>query len=259
MPTSAAALDTTQYVQINSHETASLLQCTRDTVRLVFNDAKPALGNSVFHLLKPEHPPLRIDNVDTNIWALAMTDTSGLIITEFPGDPLTRDSVLDDGNSGRLPDITAPTAAAPFEGSWELATGFNTIKVSLTCDSPGRLCVLLYDQYDTPTAASTPTDVVEYVYDGGSENETYNVNTCGRWYRVVFEPSYTVTSFQITTYKLKSTPGEEQSGLVSDETQSYYNTAEQQRDDIMRHLRAVVWALCQIKDIDYDHLIDNIP
>jgi hypothetical protein len=60
-----------------------MLQAHRDSVRLVFNKYKPTLSNTVFHLLSGGDDPYFIDSPDTNLWALAQTDTSSLVVTEF--------------------------------------------------------------------------------------------------------------------------------------------------------------------------------
>ena len=82
MSTSEALLDPTQYVRVNVAYNSLTLQAHRDSVRIVFADAKPALTNTSFHTLKGGDPPLQVPSIDTHVWALAVTDTSSLIITE---------------------------------------------------------------------------------------------------------------------------------------------------------------------------------
>lgn len=57
MSTSIALLDTTQHVKVNSERHYVMLQSLRDTVRL--------------------------HDIDTDVWVLAMTNRSSLVITEF--------------------------------------------------------------------------------------------------------------------------------------------------------------------------------
>ena len=82
MATSFVTLDTTQYVRINVAYTAMILQAHRDAVRIVMSDAQPALTNTAFHSLGGENEPLHIDVVDVNIWVLAVSDKSSLIVSE---------------------------------------------------------------------------------------------------------------------------------------------------------------------------------
>lgn len=94
MTTAVANLDVTQYVKVNSERKSILLQATRDTVRIVLSDSQPALTNSVFHVLGGGDDPLHFFNIETDVWALAVTDRSGLVVTETdnttqPSDYLT--------------------------------------------------------------------------------------------------------------------------------------------------------------------------
>lgn len=82
MATLSVNLDTTQYVQVNIGHRSMILQAHRDEVRIVLADSKPSRGNNVFHLLSGTNAPLHLDVVDTNVWALALTDSSSLIVTE---------------------------------------------------------------------------------------------------------------------------------------------------------------------------------
>lgn len=91
MTTGIVALDTTQYVRVNIGLNPMILQAHRDSVRVVFSEGKPAIGNTAFHLLGGEDPPYPIRMTDVNVWALSQTNTSSLIVTEFT-DP--SDSVI---------------------------------------------------------------------------------------------------------------------------------------------------------------------
>lgn len=81
MGTAIANLDTNQYVKVNSGLNPVILQCHRDSVRIAFSKFQPARDNTAFHLLNGGDQPLQIPHLDSDIWALAMTDTSSLIIT----------------------------------------------------------------------------------------------------------------------------------------------------------------------------------
>ena len=83
MSTSIVSLDTTQYVKVNAGYVLMLLQAHRDSVRIAMSTLQPALDNKAFHTLGGGDNPLKIDGVDVNVWALAMTDRSSLIVTEF--------------------------------------------------------------------------------------------------------------------------------------------------------------------------------
>lgn len=85
MATTRVNLDVTQYVRVTTDPltpSSLLLQSHRDTVRIAFSDAKPAKGNTVFHELGGEHPPLNLPMVEVAIWALAMTERSALTATQ---------------------------------------------------------------------------------------------------------------------------------------------------------------------------------
>jgi hypothetical protein len=60
-----------------------ILQAHRDHVRVVFSESKPILSNTAFHLISGGDEPYFIDSPDTNIWALAQTNTTSLAVTEF--------------------------------------------------------------------------------------------------------------------------------------------------------------------------------
>jgi hypothetical protein len=82
MPTVAVNLDTTQYVKVNTSFNPIMLQAHRDSVRIALSPAKPAKGNSVFHVIGGDDVPMHIGSPDTNIWALAVTDNSSLVVSE---------------------------------------------------------------------------------------------------------------------------------------------------------------------------------
>lgn len=82
MTTSVANLVKTQYVKINSRRESITLQSLRDTVRIALSDVKPALANTVYHTLGGGDDPLQLTNIDTDVWALSVSDNSLLVFTE---------------------------------------------------------------------------------------------------------------------------------------------------------------------------------
>lgn len=88
MPTVSVNLDMTQYVQINTAFNPMVLQALNDSVRITLSTLKPAANNSVFHLLGGKDAPLKFDSIDTNVWALAVTDKSSLIVSETEPAPV---------------------------------------------------------------------------------------------------------------------------------------------------------------------------
>ena len=82
MATSSVTLDTTQYVRINIGYKSMILQAHRDAVRVVVSEAKPVITNTAFHLIGDGSDPFPLNIVNTNVWALAMSDRSSLIVTE---------------------------------------------------------------------------------------------------------------------------------------------------------------------------------
>lgn len=82
MPTVSVALDQEQYVRINTALNPMVLQAPRDTVRIVISTLKPSKDNEVFHTLGGQDEPLHFHSIDTNVWALSMSDQSSLIVSE---------------------------------------------------------------------------------------------------------------------------------------------------------------------------------
>jgi len=83
MATSRVNLDTTQYVRVNSALGTMVLQAHRDTVRIAFSTVKPSIDNVAFHELGGNSDPFHVPFTQSNVWALAMTSTSSLTITEL--------------------------------------------------------------------------------------------------------------------------------------------------------------------------------
>ena len=96
MATASVVLDTTQYVRVNIDLNPIMLQAHRDAVRIVFVDDQPARSNNIFHLLGDGKDPLQMSTIDTNVWALAMSNESSLMVTEFPtaAIPVVNDDLL---------------------------------------------------------------------------------------------------------------------------------------------------------------------
>jgi hypothetical protein len=106
MATGNVELDTTQYVRINTGLNNIMLQAHRDSVRIVFSDVKPSMNNEAFHQLGGDDPTLQVPLIDVNVWALAMTDTSSLTITETVTANLPDEAGLWGYNSGALGTLT---------------------------------------------------------------------------------------------------------------------------------------------------------
>lgn len=82
MPTNKVNLNADEYVKVNNSLNPLVLQAHRDSVRIVLSEERPVKNNSVFHMLGADKDPLVFQSIDTNVWALAMTDESSLIATE---------------------------------------------------------------------------------------------------------------------------------------------------------------------------------
>jgi len=104
MPTSIVALDNTQYVRINTGYNPLVLEAHRDSVRVVVSELKPARGNTAFHKLGGGDAPLSLPSIDTNVWVLAVTSKSILIVTEL--DPVH--VALHDGENNPISSYEQP-------------------------------------------------------------------------------------------------------------------------------------------------------
>lgn len=111
MSTVSVDLDTSQYVQVNIGLNPMILQAQNDTVRIAISAAQPVITNKTFHILGGKDAPLLLNSIDTNIWALAITDRSSLIVSEI--DP---SSVSDFGTSVARGKVAG---AYPFGGYGE--------------------------------------------------------------------------------------------------------------------------------------------
>jgi hypothetical protein len=59
-----------------------ILQAHNDSVRVVVSELKPAKSNQAYHKLGGGDEPLPLNIVDTNVWVLAISEKSSLIVTE---------------------------------------------------------------------------------------------------------------------------------------------------------------------------------
>lgn len=98
MPTVSVNLDTTQYVQVNTAFNPMVLQSLRDEVRITLSELKPTVGNAVFHTLSGKDAPLHFSSIDTNVWVLAKTPHSTLIVSETEPHPVA----IHDGNGNPI-------------------------------------------------------------------------------------------------------------------------------------------------------------
>jgi len=191
MATALAALDTTQYVKINNSQRVALIQCTRDAVRVAFSNVQPAKSNTVFHLLTADQPPLKLDGTDTDIWVLSLTDTSNVVITDFPDlapvigdtfDDITRGTRSDVNHYRAIAHKTGAATASGEQTIWEESTDFTPMSASDTftitynstndgadAGATGALTLLITYidasetiQQDTHTLSDTGSDVTSF-------------------------------------------------------------------------------------------------
>ncbi len=83
MATSKINLSTTQYVRINVGYGQLIVEALAGDVHIVLNDTQPAVKNTAFHKLT-DRQRLKLDKLDTNVWALAKNSGSHAAVTEFP-------------------------------------------------------------------------------------------------------------------------------------------------------------------------------
>jgi hypothetical protein len=133
MPTSSVALDTTQYVRINVAYKSMILQAHNDSVRIVVSEAKPAYANTAFHTLGGEDAPLPLNIVNTNVWALAMTEKSSLIVTETTTSYATEEttSQLVMAVTNAIDQTAYDLNAAAFSETTNIANDYDLISVEL--------------------------------------------------------------------------------------------------------------------------------
>jgi len=177
MPTVSVNLDTTQYVKVNTAFNPLVLQALNDSVRITLSKAKPVLSNSVFHLLGGKDAPLHFPSIDTNVWALAITDNSSLIVSETEPVP-----VSDFGTSvarGRM------LGTNPFGGYGErVASAGETNRViwpngifTLPPAAGVQMSIVSTSVDDDITGTNTRTLEMHYIDGNGDEqHEVVNLN-----------------------------------------------------------------------------------
>lgn len=133
MPTVSVALDLTQYVQVNVGLNPMVLQCNRDSVRIVLSELKPTKSNAVFHSLGGEDAPLQLHSIDTNVWALGLTETSSLIVSETNEIPVSSGKVSLSNNHSTL-----IVASGSFTGEWEDVAKYDSLVVAVKTDQNGE-------------------------------------------------------------------------------------------------------------------------
>ena len=111
MTTSVANLDTTQYVKVNTQRESITLQSLRSEVRVVLSAVQPARDNSVFHVLTGADNPMQLLNLETDVWALAVSTDATLVITETGSVGLSSNYFVDVG-LGRIPGHTMRAVVA---------------------------------------------------------------------------------------------------------------------------------------------------
>jgi len=95
MPTVSVNLSIDEYVQINTAFNPMVLQAHNDSVRITLSETKPTVSNPVFHILGGKDAPLHLNSIDTNVWALAITEKSSLIVSETEPFRITNTNGLD--------------------------------------------------------------------------------------------------------------------------------------------------------------------
>lgn len=83
MSTGQVQLSTTEYTRVNLGLNPLVLQAHGDAVRVVLLSSQPSPSNSAFHVLSGvSSDPWVMPSVDTNVWAMAASKHSSLIVTE---------------------------------------------------------------------------------------------------------------------------------------------------------------------------------
>jgi len=160
MPTVSVNLDTTQYVQVNSAFNPMVLQAHRDEVRITLSELKPAKSNTVFHILSGDDAPLHLNSIDTNVWALAITDKSSLIVSETEPFPVV----------AGLGDLTTDAW-----GAQKVTHDFSLFHGMFTFDVPPSMWLIYEDEVEVPNSTSTRgTSVNGYlnITSGASVNDS---------------------------------------------------------------------------------------
>ena len=209
MGTVKAVLDTTQYVKVNSVNPGSfIIQSHRDTVRIVFSDVKPARSNTAFHELGGalKESIINTGNIETDVWILAMTDSSSVTITDQVIIPVEETTDGSRGVSVYVQDQFSPVVILPMVNVVGATTitadtmiddriiGVDSI-VDMTIGDHIRIINMNADRYyfgvitdiiGSTIEVDTPFD---FVYMSGSEVtfSSKNMNVDGSVTPVVFE------------------------------------------------------------------------
>jgi hypothetical protein len=133
MATSIVSLDTTQYVRVNVGYKTLILQALRDSVRIAVSEAQPASSNTAFHTLGGEDAPLHLDVVDTNVWVLAVSDKSSLIVTESDTSFATEETVsqLVMAVTNAIDETAYDLNAAAFSETTNIVNDYDLISVEM--------------------------------------------------------------------------------------------------------------------------------
>jgi hypothetical protein len=168
MATSSANLTTTDYVKVNSTLNPIVLQAHSDAVRIVISGVQPARGNAVFHILHGGSDPLHLGSLDTDVWALATSDESSLIVTELDQDRVS----VHDGYD--IPIKSLKGALAVYDADVHnvivnryLHQHVDAVETTLTADTSGDGTV-----YQIPIADATGFALGDYLHVNTTSTET---------------------------------------------------------------------------------------
>ena len=208
MPTSRVNLDTDIYVRINTSLNPLILQAHRDDVRITISNERPVKNNTVFHLLSGDDQPFHLDTIDTNVWALATTDNSSLIVSEmldFRGDYLIRVArglipghrVLHKFGHGSVGTTPAPVTSSGFWRTPTVAAALEFISDNIndTAGGSGATKIVIQGinedwnetseeiETDGTTAVQLTTNLIRlhrwYVSESGTYADETNVSHAG--------------------------------------------------------------------------------
>ena len=171
MPTVSVNLDTTQYVQVNTGFNPMVLQSLNDTVRITISEAKPTKTNTVFHILGGKDAPLHFNSIDTNIWALAITEKSSLIVSEI--DP---SNVSDFGTSVARGKMSGTTSFGSYGERVAAANEINRViwpngAFTLPDTAGVQMSIVSTDANDTSAGTHVRTLEMHYIDSNGDEQE----------------------------------------------------------------------------------------
>lgn len=107
MSTNSVNLDVTQYVRVNNSKSSITLQSSRDVVRVALSNIKPSRDNTVFHTLSGADNPLQFLNIDSDVWVLATSENTYLVVTET--DIIGKNDWYSEVSKGNVPGHTIET------------------------------------------------------------------------------------------------------------------------------------------------------